>query len=473
MDIDYAVDSSVDPQVLQSRVSRILKLQDYADGFTGPAKVQRLLFLAEQCEGQDIALDALKAAHDYVTSHSIDLELYKTVIQRIRARAGDEYSENAEWIEQCDETYYSRQSDIEARLVSAKSALDQPTIATLEGEYGDLLFERGEHVDAMKHYMRMRDYSKSLDDFMSMTYRLVRCAFHSKNFFNVINHARKMESMTEAHHRDSLKVGQVRLMAALTQLILGKFDVAARALSKIRHEVISSSPDIISVESFGLCIALCSMASLGRRESENLMTSAPGFQEILDQSPQDVRDAILAFRAAHYGEALSLLEAVKPYAWVDYILSQHLSQLYSLIHDRCLCEYSSAFSNVSIAYMADTLNIKPSDLESRIVRLIQHGKLEATVDGQTNHIRIKQTSVKAHAFKSALEAAHTFLRDSKFIILRSGMLRHGLIKPGMPPTSFTPDLESQDPPGGEDHHHHHHQGGSSQIEAGDMSDVAT
>lgn len=72
-----------------------------------------------------------------------------------------------------------------------------------------------------------------------------------------------------------------------------------------------------------------------------------------------VRDAILAFRAAHYGEALSLLEAVKPYAWVDYILSQHLSQLYSLIHDRCLCEYSSAFSNVSIAYMADTLNIKP------------------------------------------------------------------------------------------------------------------
>lgn len=91
------------------------------------------------------------------------------------------------------------------------------------------------------------------------------------------------------------------------------------------------------------------------------------------------------------------------------------------------------------------------------------------MDGQTNHIRIKHTSVKARAFKSALEAAHTFLRDSKFIILRSGMLRHGLVKPGMAPTSFTVDLESQDPPG-EDHHHH---GGSSQIEAGDMSDVAT
>ena len=248
-----------------------------------------MLFLAEQCEGQDIALDALNMARDYVTSHSIDLELYKTVIQRIQATAGDESTEDTEWIEQCDETYYSRQSDIEARLVSAKSALDQPTIATLEGEYGDLLFERGEHVDAMKHYMRMRDYSKSLDDFMSMTYRLVRCAFHSKNFFNVINHTRKMESMTEAHHRDSLMVGQVRLMAALTQLILGKFDVAARALSKISHEIISSSPDIISVESFGLCIALCSMASLGRRELENLMTNAPGFQEILDQAPQDVR----------------------------------------------------------------------------------------------------------------------------------------------------------------------------------------
>ena len=324
MDIDYAVDSSVDPQVLQSRVSRILKLQvrlileypiptgfcsffnhttdeaviqDYADGCTGPAKVQRLLFLSEQCEGEGIGLDALKMAHDDIKSHSIDLELYKTVVQLIHARAGDEYKEDAEWMEACDEAYYSRQSDIEARLVSAKSALDQPTIATLEGEYGDLLFERGGSVDAMKHYLRMREYSKSMDDFLSMTHRLVRCAFHSKNFFNVINHARKMESISEVHHRDTLMVGRVRLMAALTQLILGKFDVAARALSKISHEIIVSSPDIISLESFGLCIALCSMASLGRCELENLMSSAPGFQEILDQAPQDVRthDSPLCF----------------------------------------------------------------------------------------------------------------------------------------------------------------------------------
>lgn len=102
--------------------------------------------------------------------------------------------------------------------------------------------------------------------------------------------------------------------------------------------------------------------------------------------------------------------------------------------------------------------------------LIEQGRLRATVDGQTNQIRIKQTSVKAKAFKSAIEAAHMFLRDSKFIILRSGMLRYGLAKPGMQTTSFsgTIDVESHEP-AGEDQH----QAGSSQIETGDMSDVAT
>jgi hypothetical protein len=39
-------------------------IQDYIQGFAGYAKISRLLFLAEQCAGTEIALAALQMAHD-------------------------------------------------------------------------------------------------------------------------------------------------------------------------------------------------------------------------------------------------------------------------------------------------------------------------------------------------------------------------------------------------------------------------
>jgi hypothetical protein len=39
-------------------------VQDYIQGFAGYARVRRLLFLAEQCAGTEVALDALKMAQD-------------------------------------------------------------------------------------------------------------------------------------------------------------------------------------------------------------------------------------------------------------------------------------------------------------------------------------------------------------------------------------------------------------------------
>lgn len=46
-----------------------IEMQDYIQGFTGVAKIRRLLFIAEQCEGESIALDALKMAHDELKSN--------------------------------------------------------------------------------------------------------------------------------------------------------------------------------------------------------------------------------------------------------------------------------------------------------------------------------------------------------------------------------------------------------------------
>jgi len=69
-------------------------------------------------------------------------------------------------------------------------------------------------------------------------------------------------------------------------------------------------------------------------------------------------DAFTAVQGGHYGEALSLLEVIKPRLWIDPVLSPHVTSLYTMIHDRCLCEYSSAFSVIQISFMTQKFNMK-------------------------------------------------------------------------------------------------------------------
>ena len=82
--------------------------------------------------------------------------MYKAVIQSINGYDGIEYQEDVEWVEKSESRFFVLQEDLEHRLVTAKSALDQRQIAALEKEYGDLLCRKGLFQEGMKHYLRIR-----------------------------------------------------------------------------------------------------------------------------------------------------------------------------------------------------------------------------------------------------------------------------------------------------------------------------
>ena len=48
-------------------------------------------------------------------------------------------TEDVDWIERCESTYFAKQSDVETRMTAAKTALDSKGIASLEAAFGDLL----------------------------------------------------------------------------------------------------------------------------------------------------------------------------------------------------------------------------------------------------------------------------------------------------------------------------------------------
>ena len=278
------------------------------------------------------------------------------MIQSINGYDGIEYQEDVEWVEKSESRFFVLQEDLEQRLVTAKSALDQRQIAALEKEYGDLLCRKGLFQEGMKHYLRIREYSKNSDDVLGMLEKATICAFYMKNYFAVINHCRKID-MIGKEYQDSPLVGRVRLVAVLTQVALGRFDMAAQLSSSVSHHAIVSSHDIVSPSSFALCVILCTIAFKSRNDLEAL-GSLQGFQTIINLAPQPAQDAFRAIRCARHGEVLLLLEELRQDVWLDSVLQPHMISLYTVIQDRCICEYSGAFSRISLPHMAEKFGLK-------------------------------------------------------------------------------------------------------------------
>lgn len=296
--------------------------------------------------------------------------MYKSVIDSINGYAGIEYREDVEWIEKAESRFCVLQGELEQRLVTAKSALDQRQIAALEKDYGDLLCRKGLFSEGMKHYLRIREYSKAPDDVLGMLERATVCAFQMKNYFAVINHSRKMDILGK-EYKDSPMVGRVRLVAVLTQVALGRFDMAAKMGSSVSHNAIVSSPDLISPSSFGLCVLLCAIVSKNRNELEAL-SSLQGFEGVINLAPQQAQDAFRAIRCARHGQVLLLLEELRQHVWLDSLLQPHMKTLYSVVQDRCICEYSKAFSRISLPFMAEKFGLKHRHVQISLHPVIIH-----------------------------------------------------------------------------------------------------
>ena len=410
--------------------------QEYANGFSGRTKISRLLFLAKQCNGDDRLLaESLALARDEVKDQTMDVDLYNQVIYMPCTEASGTgealdalEAEDVEWIERCESTYFAKQTDLETRMAAAKTSLDSRTIAALEAELGDLLLQKGLDQEAMKHYLRMREYSRDMDDLLTMTHKAALCAFHAHNYFGVLNHVRKLETIPEAESVAPQVVARLRLLGSLTQVICQRFDVAAKMSTKVGYETLMSSPDIVSPGSFSLAIVLSAVASLNRQDLKS-MGASPGFQPVLDAAPRQVRDFFSAIVSARYGEGLVLLEAeIQPMAWVDSVVGPHLGVLRQRIHDKCICEYSCAFCLVDLNHMSNTFGLPMADLEVRLAHLIQTDRLDARIDLKNHRLVVENVSAQVQAYNAAIKAAKVVIRDSALLRIRSQVLRHGLCK---------------------------------------------
>lgn len=102
--------------------------------------------------------------------------------------------------------------------------------------------------------------------------------------------------------------------------------------------------------------ALCALASFDRDELKSNVLSNVDFKELMEYTPE-LKECVKDFQKSDYNGCLSRLESLKPMLRMDMFLGPHLQEIYSLIRQRALIQYTVPFSSISLHLMADAFNI--------------------------------------------------------------------------------------------------------------------
>ena len=243
-------------------------LETYVSCYSGRAKVQRLVLVADKAEGdaeraaaagdagsqqQHAALAgaALRMALEEVKKGE-NTELYARLIDRIKALHGrsvgpqggggdvtmndatgtDSAAASAEgadawWVEVTDRRAQQKLERLETQLNGYKSNLIKESIRIGHNDLGDFFYSRGDLQTAFKHYVRTRDYCATSKHIVSMCLNAIHIGLEMKNFDHVNNFITKAEQTPDVNGMPSATF-RLKIASGLSCLEAGKYKQAAR-----------------------------------------------------------------------------------------------------------------------------------------------------------------------------------------------------------------------------------------------------
>ena len=93
-----------------------LDVEAYGGLYQGRTKIMRLLFIAENCEGNPaMRLEALRMAHDEIKKGE-NTQLYREVVQKIDGELGPNYAMDSAWCDSVDRRADQKKEKLENEL---------------------------------------------------------------------------------------------------------------------------------------------------------------------------------------------------------------------------------------------------------------------------------------------------------------------------------------------------------------------
>lgn len=368
--------------------------------------------------------------------HGLDTATYKAACE-----LGGESVDEA-WVEATDERYRATHERLEGELASKRSSgAAKENVWEAYGRMGDWLALRGEMSQALKCYVRMRDYASGAARSLEVCCVVASAAVEVGSWANVANFAAKAE-MIEGLSSDTVRWARLKVAGGLAHMEAGQYDLAARwfidVLCSSAHELPAEADSArggtCSWRDVALYGSACAVASFPRSDLRSRCADNVRFKKAVGLYHPDALAMVLATQACQYSRALELSAALREELRLDPIVRHRADLLYELVADRCIAQFCAPYAAVSLdAAAAKFVVFDPKDLEQRVVNLIYKGHIKAKIDSKHRAIVACEPDARRAAFDTILQKGEAYIRECHGLLLRMSCLENDfIVRPPQP-----------------------------------------
>lgn len=393
-------------------------LEQYISNYTGLTKIKRLLFVADN--SPDLRKEAARLAIQELKKGK-NTQLYKEVVEKYGNDVGHVFDGN--WVATVDQEAQKELEKLELDLNGFRTNLIKESIRIGHNELGDFHFARGDMNNAVKSYLRTRDYCTSPKHVIQMCLNVIKIGIETSNFNLINQYVQKAEQTPDiSSNEDKIAVSKIAVASALFNLEAKKYKNVAKKLLECDISLENGFNDVISLQDITIYTGLTALATFDRRELYNLLDNS-NFKNFLELVPQ-IRELIQDFYESRYTSALEVLDKLLPELVFDIHLREHVQTLYGKIRSKSLIQYVSPFTSVDMNQMAKVFNTSVVDLEREVALLIQDKQIKARIDSHNKILYARMTDQRNITFQKVIDLGDTYISETENNILRMNIMKH-------------------------------------------------
>ena len=352
------------------------------------------------------------------------------------------------WYEKTQRNYVQKLEKLDNDLRNFRTNSIKDSIRRGHDDLGDHYLDAGDFFNAVRCYVRARDYCVTPRHMITMCMNVIKASFYMQNWPNVLSYVSKAEQAIESLESstkstpapttmanpmettstsDAALISRLKVYAGIAELATKRYKLAAKNFLTVNFEHCSNHfKDLISPQTLIQYVCLCSLATFERAEIHRLILMSTNMKQYLELEPA-IRDILHQFYNTSYSTSLALMSQYEPIFALDQFLAPHLRTLYYEIRHRIIITYFLPYKNASMTVMARQLNTTIDALEDELVHLIRTGKIKARIDSKNKILYVADTDQRWHAYQHALTITKQSDKLTRALLLRSAILKAGLV----------------------------------------------
>ncbi|KAF5099591.1 hypothetical protein D0Z00_001601 [Geotrichum galactomycetum] len=323
-----------------------------------------------------------------------------------------------EWIAMRQRDTLLRKKHLTEELNQASAQVYTSSMAKCYEQLAELAFAAGEYSDAQSYISQQRDILMEADD-SQIVLKLAMITYFAGRETSARAYTEKLApTLVEKTglFKETPFATRVGAMLGMLYFKHGHIRQAVALLLNLAPSQIEKISDITTSEDIATYIALGALATFSRAELSYLSKSDSMFILLTEQARQNFSDLIALLLNSKFTELFKQLNRYKTDYLLDPVLYSTLDDLLYRIHVRCLVQYLSVFSTVSLVEMAQAFDLSVEELEDQITQLIETRSVNVLIDQKRGMLVCRSQDDISNLVNSAEGAAQRYLAESKALL---------------------------------------------------------